>query len=134
MISCPFCGSEPDFEKNRFDESTLFSLWCSECRVSTRWFKTRELCVEAWNLRTAQSLWTADPNGVGKYWFYCHKAWLDRGYSDPLEVWIYALQNGTLCIKTWDGNDWPLSSFKSVFPDGAFCKILPPKIPECFLR
>lgn len=54
---CPFCGSEAETYSESyypFSSDIKYKVICTndKCQVSTRWFKSEEKAIKAWNKRT----------------------------------------------------------------------------------
>ena len=51
LKGCPFCGKEPNFLntfRNNFHE---YTITCSDCRCHGPYYKSEDMCKEAWNTR-----------------------------------------------------------------------------------
>ena len=48
---CPFCGGEATWAADTSWGKITYSIYCSECDIETRQFKTKEEVRSAWNRR-----------------------------------------------------------------------------------
>lgn len=53
MIPCPFCGSEACIRTYEYDDTTNYSVACTEedCGIEFGMFSTREEAIRRWNTR-----------------------------------------------------------------------------------